>query len=228
MQAVQRGLRVAVHFTNGPTGSSFKPFGGGGVLQSVLTSHRVHAELIADGYHVNPAYLLDILHRKTENRIVAVTDAMFPAGAQNIDEFSVSGVPGRVSDSGEYLEVLGKENTLFGSVLTMDTAFSNWLTWLTRDMRGIWFDEHLPYETDEAVLMATQLCSRNPANLLGLLNPVSRYLDQSLENYMGALRVGRRADIALFRLRGHEGGYKAEVQSVFVDGRQVFTNGVGH
>jgi len=161
-RAVKSGLRIAVHFTNGPTGSSFKPFGGGSVLQSVLTSRQVYAELIADGYHVNPSYLLDILWRKGADRIVAVTDAFFPTGATDIDEFEAAGIKGRVSRNRRFLQVVGKENTLFGSMLTMRVAFANWISWLTREMRGIWVDEHAPIELDEAVLIASRLCSVIP------------------------------------------------------------------
>ena len=42
-KAVDRGLTLALHFTNGPTGSSLKSFSGGGVLQAVLQSHKVFA-----------------------------------------------------------------------------------------------------------------------------------------------------------------------------------------
>jgi len=220
LEAVKHGLRVAVHFTNGPTGSSFKPFGGGSVLQSVLTSRRVYAELIADGYHVNPAYLLDILHRKGVERIVAITDAMFVTGAKEIDEFEVAGIKGKVSEDRRYLRVTEKENTLFGSVLTMSVAFGNWVSWLTKPMRGIWVDEYLPYETDEAVLMASRMCSSNPALLLGELDPASRCLGQDLEDYVGSLWVGKRADAALIRLNGDEGNCRADVSSVFVHGRR--------
>lgn len=220
-QAIKKGLRIAVHFTNGPTGSSFKPFGGGSVLQSVLTSNKVYAELIADGYHINPAYVMDILHRKGVNRVVAITDGFFPAGAKDIGEFVAAGIKGRVSDNGEYLEVVEKDNTLFGSVLNMRVAFSNWVSWLTRPMRGIWVDEHLPLETDEAVLMASRLCSINPAKVMGILEPVSRHLGEKLEDYVGSLEVGKRADVVILKLNGTEGEYKAEVNSVFVKGKHV-------
>lgn len=221
-RAVDAGLRIAVHFTNGPTGSSFKPFGGGSVLQSVLTCHKVYAELIGDGYHVNPSYLMDILYRKTPDRIVAVTDAFFAAGAtDSIREFEVSGIKGRVSANGEYLQVVGKENTLFGSVLNMRVAFSNWVSWLTRDMPGIWFDEYAALELDEAVVTTARLCSSNPARALGIYEPVSRRVNEPIDSYCGSLQVGKRADVVLLSLEGEPGKFKAAVHSVFVKGRRV-------
>ena len=164
---------------------------------------------------MNPAYIMDIVHRKGYDRIIAITDAMFATNAQDIREFEVAGIKGRTSDSGEYLQVVGRGNTLFGSMLTMSTAFGNWVSWLTREVRGIWFDEHLPLEIDEAVFVASQLCSTNPAKVLNMLDPVSRSLGQKLEEYVGTLVVGKRADVALLRLDGEDGNYRAEVTSVF-------------
>ena len=219
LRAVDSGLRVAIHFTNGPTGSSLKPFGGGGVLQAVLSSRRVYAELILDGYHVNPAYVLDVIKRKGADRIVAVTDSMFPVDAVGIEDFEVSGVAGRLSENGGYLQCVGKPGTLFGSVLKMRVAFGNLISWFTRRMRGIWNDEHLPMELDEAVLTASQLCSVNPATALGIFDPSSRFLNQDLSTCVGGLQVGKRADIALVRIVGQPGEYEIDVEHVFVGGR---------
>jgi len=220
-RAVAHGLRVAIHFTNGPTGHSFKPFGGGSVLQCVLTSPKVYAELIGDGYHVNPPYLMDILHRKGNDRIIAITDAMFVTGAQDITTFEVGGVKGRVSDDGQYLMVEGKENMLFGSMLTMRAAFANWVSWLTRPMPGIWVNEHPALGLDDAVLTASRLCSVNPARALRIFDPVSRYLGQRLEDFTGGLQVGKRADLVLMKISGETGSYEADVKGVFVGGERI-------
>jgi N-acetylglucosamine-6-phosphate deacetylase len=53
--AVEAGLKYIIHFTNGPTGGSYKPFGGGGAVEGILSSDDLMVELICDGYHVNPA-----------------------------------------------------------------------------------------------------------------------------------------------------------------------------
>lgn len=222
LHAVERGLHIAIHFTNGPTGSSLKPFGGGGVLQAVLSCRKVFAELIMDGYHVNPAYILDIIRRKGVDRIIAVTDAMFPVGAVGVQQFSVSGIAGRLSRNGAYLEVVEKPGTLFGSVLKMPVAFGNLVSWLTRRMPGIWSDEHLPLELDEAILMASKVCSGNPAEAFGLFRPANRRLNQDVSSYVGGLQVGKRADVALVRLVGQPGAYEVDVERVFVGGRLVF------
>jgi N-acetylglucosamine-6-phosphate deacetylase len=208
-EAVRAGLQVAVHFTNGPTGTSFKPFGGGSVFQAVLRSRSVYAELICDGYHVNPAYVRDIIWRKGVDRIVAVTDAMFLTDLPGADRFVVGGVKGRVAASGRYLVVEGKPNTLFGSVARMSDAFGQLLSWLTTPMHGVWVDEHPAMSTEAALVAAAQMCAGNAARLLGL--------DQSADGHAaGTLEVGKRADLALL-----QGDYAVEVQDTFVGGRRI-------
>ena len=111
--AVEKGLRIAIHFLNGPTGSSTKPFGHGGAIQAVLRSSDVFAELIMDGYHVDPIYVREVLQRKGLTRVIAITDSMFVTGMDEIETFIVSGVLGRVSPNRQYLEVVGAENAAF-------------------------------------------------------------------------------------------------------------------
>ena len=220
-EAARHGLSLALHFTNGPTGSSLKPFGGGGMLQAVLGSRRIYAELIADGYHVNPAYVLDIIRRKGIERVLAVSDSMFPLDAVGIEQFEVAGVTGCLSSNGEYLEVVGKENTLFGLVLKMKVAFSNIVSWLTRRMPGIWNDEHLPMDTEEAILSAMTMCSINPAKVLGIFDPPDRWVNQDISVYTGGLQVGKRADLQVVRLIGQPGAYDIDIEQVFQGGRLV-------
>ena len=221
LEAVDHGLRVAIHFTNGPTGSSLKPFGGGGVLQAVLRSHKVYAELILDGYHVNPHYVRDIISRKTHDRVIGVTDAMFAVDAEGIDSFSMRGVAGQLSGNGEYLRVVDKENTLFGSVLKLRQAFSNLVSWYTRPMPGIWQDAHPPLGLHDAILTASKMLSENPARALALYEPTCRWLNQDLSGYTGSLEVGKRADVVAMRLVGSAGDYATEIEHVFVGGAKV-------
>jgi len=219
LAAVPQGLRVAVHFTNGPTGSSFKPFGGGGVLQAVLGSRRVIAELIVDGYHVNPAYILDVIRRKGSDRVVGITDSMFLTGDTTVGQFEVAGIKGRRSENGRYLEVVGKRHTLFGSVLTMAVGFANLVSWMTGSVRGIWHGVHEPLDTDEAVLTATHLCAVNPAKALGFFDPPNQQLGQDISMCAGGIQVGKRADVAVIRLDGEPGAYDVLVDHVFVKGK---------
>jgi len=221
LRAVDNGLRVAVHFTNGPTGGSFKPFRGGNAVEAVLTSRDVFAELIVDGYHVNPAYVMDIMKRKGTDRVIAVSDAMFLLDVEGVDEFAVSGIEGRVSDNRAYLEVSGKKNTLFGSVLKMRVGFSNLLSWLTRPMRGIWNQDHEPLELEEAMQVAVQACCANPWGVLGGFDAARYAPAEEVGGLAGELAEGRRADLCLVRVVGEPGGYTIEVDDVFVGGRRM-------
>ena len=204
------GLRVAVHFLNGPTGSSFKPFDGGNVLQAVLLRTNLFAELICDGWHSSPRYVLDIFRRKGEDRIAAVTDAVFAAGLNNVEDFTLGGIAGSVHPSGEYLQVKGKSHTLFGSVLNMAQAFSNLISWLTGDMEGIWTGRH-PIPFERALIKTAKVCATTPANLLGL-DPIPG---------TGALKKDHCADLILVDLKGWPGKYNLEVKHTFVEGRKV-------
>ena len=219
-RAVENGLRVAIHFTNGPTGSSFKPFGGGNAVEAVLRSREVYAELIVDGYHVNPAYIRDIIKRKGVDRIIGISDAMFLADMTGVTDFSVGGIAGRVSDNGAYLQVLGKANTLFGSVLNMRVGFGNLLSWLTSRMEGIWNEEHSPMGLEEALLAASTMCSANPAAALGLLEPDGPETPD-LADCVGSLEVGKRADLSISSVAGEAGDYELTVEKVFIGGQPV-------
>jgi len=220
-EAVRHGLRVAVHFTNGPTGSSLKTFGGGGALQAVLRSRRVYAELIMDGLHVNPAYVRDIIARKTPERIIGITDAMFVTGLRGVREFTVAGIRGQVSDDGRYLRVAEKRNTLFGSILRQDVVFANLLSWLSQPFPGVWTEEHPPVALEECILWATTMLSANPARVLGLYHPKTERLHQDLSHCCGCLEVGKRADVVLASITGSPGRYVFRVRETFVAGRRL-------
>jgi len=210
------GLRVSVHFLNGPTGSSFKPFFGGNVVQAVLRSRGLYAELICDGWHSAPAYVMDIFRRKGADRIVAVTDAVFAAGAKGIREFTLSGVRGRMHESGEYLHTAHDPITLFGSVLNMAKAFENILNWHTSDMSGVWYRRRAGLPLDRALVRVAKCCATQPASLLGL------HRRRNGVPGTGALLPGRAADVVLVRLTGRPGRYRVKVEHTFVNGRMVF------
>ena len=213
LEAVENGLRTAVHLTNGPTGSSFKPFDEGGALQAALRSPQVFAELIVDGYHVFPGYVRDIIRRKGPYRVCIITDAMFASGAEGITDFEVSGVRGQASDNGEYLCVVDAENTLFGSCVRMDVEFANLLSYLTCDMPGVWNHVHEALPLQDALAAAVKMCCTNPARVVGLLDDPRKAT--------GTMEPGKWADIVLGELRGEPGRYEFQVRKLFARGREV-------
>lgn len=215
-EAVRRGLRYIIHFTNGPTGGSYKPYDGGGTIEATLQSDELYAELICDGHHVNPAYVRDIIARKGVDRIIAVTDQTFATGT-SVRRFRLGGLEGQVSDDGACVQVVGRRNTLFCSCLTMDAAFSNLLSWLTSEMPGVWNRRHEPLPLRDAIAAVARMCSTNAARMTGLYDDPERAT--------GTIEPGKRADIVLGRLTGEPGRYCFVVDRLFVRGRRVTKGG---
>jgi len=209
-EAVQAGLRYVIHFTNGPTGGSYKPFEGGGAVEGILRSDELFAELIADGYHVNPAYVRDIIARKGAGRIIAVTDAIYASGS-DLRELDIGGVKGRVSEDGRVFSVVGKKNTLFSSNLNMIQAFQNLLNWQTVELEGIWHRRHPALPLEEALLRTAGMCAANPCRLAGLA-----------EEGFGRVADGMRPDLVVLDVRGEPGSFEVEVDMTLVDGRPVY------
>jgi N-acetylglucosamine-6-phosphate deacetylase len=210
--ARRAGLRYMVHFLNGPTGSSFKPFHGGGAVEGALADDRLYCELIADGFHVNPRYARDLVARKGHQRIIAVSDAMFAAGARGLKTFQVNGVYGIVGPGGKYLQVAHSPSTLFGSCLNMPTAFANLLNWLTDGGPGVWTQRHPAINLDDALAAAVRMTATNPCAMIGL--------DKTLA--LGAIAHGKRADLVLADLKGKPGNYRLDIRRTWIDGREVY------
>ena len=210
LDAVNAGTKYCVHFTNGPTGGSYKPFNGGGAVEAVLTADSIYAELIADGYHVNPLYIRDIIKRKGFDKIIGMTDCMFVAGS-SVKRINLSGVPGKVSDDGRYIAVENKKNTLFGSVLTVNKGFENMLNWLTSDMTGIWNKKHPALDFKKALVAVAKFYSTNPCKITGLA-----------DKGLGRIENNANADITILNITGSPGNYNVNVEYTFVDGNVVY------
>ena len=211
--AVRSGLKYCIHFTNGPTGGSYKPFSGGGAIEAVLTIDDLYAELICDGYHVAPAYVRDIVERKGIDRILGVTDCSYIAGS-DLKEFTSGGVRGRVGGSGKYLRVVEKANTLFGSNLTMNAGFANMLNWLTSDMQGVWYRAHRPMDLAEALVATAKMFASNPCSIMGLD-----------EHGYGSIADGSIADLCVLNVDGAPGTYELVIDSTVVAGSIAYSAG---
>jgi N-acetylglucosamine-6-phosphate deacetylase len=115
--AIASGASHAAHVFN-----AMRPFShrGTGVIGAVLTSHKVSAELIADGVHVDEAAMRMLVELKTPERVILVSDGIsatgMPDGTYQLGMFEVK-VSGGVARNAE-----GK---LAGSTLTLDRALRN-------------------------------------------------------------------------------------------------------
>jgi len=111
----------------------------------VLSEESLYAELICDGVHTAPEIVRLWWKAKGSERALLVTDAMSAAGMPN-GEYRLGGFPVQVAD--------GKAmsgGALAGSVLTLDRALSNFLTY-----------------TGAALEDGLGLLTRNPAAMTGL------------------------------------------------------------
>lgn len=220
-KAIKNGLKLAVHFLNGPTGSSYKSFDGGGAVENVLRASDMFVEIIVDGYHVDKSYVMDIIKRKGFNNVVAITDSMFAAAFKGLNEFNMLGINGSISENKEYIHIKDREYVLFGSMLTMDIAFSNVLTWLTSPVKGIWHELHQPLEFEDALIKASSICSKNPAKVLGIFSPIENKHNREKISYTGSIERGKNADLIIANIEKNDSGYKLEINNVFVKGNKI-------
>jgi N-acetylglucosamine-6-phosphate deacetylase len=199
---IEAGTTLAVHFSNGPSSTSFKP--PGKVNEALLSDPGVTLELIADGCHIDPGYLLSFARAKSF-RIALITDAMLPVGAADIPRFTFCGLVGERSADGGVLRLAGSEETLFGSLLTMDRAVANVVNWLTEGVPGLYQNAPVidpPPGVEEALVVASRMASGCPAEVMGL------------RREFGAIEPGLAADLVLL-------GEDLSVKKVWVGGREV-------
>lgn len=134
-----------------------------GAMIAAMTDDRVTAGIIPDAVHAHPAAVRLALRAKGPDRIAVVSDMMSAIGLG----------PGSYELGGQAVIVDGDsarlaDGTLAGSVLTMDQAVRNLVSW-----GGV------------TPATALQMCTQTPADLLN-------------DRTRGRLVVGARADLALW------------------------------
>jgi N-acetylglucosamine-6-phosphate deacetylase len=208
-EMVRHGARYVVHVMNA-MGRSHKVFGGGGAVEAALRNDELFCELVSDKLHVAPAYMRDIIDRKTDDRVMAVSDQIFVSATDDIRYFELSGIPGEVSEDRTCVHVRGKPDKLFSSMLTMDVAFSNLLSMLTVPMAGVWMREHAALDFEQAVLSVSKMTATNVHRMTGEIDDV------------GEIAPGKRADLVLAKITGKPGNYRLEVHATIVAGKIVY------
>lgn len=116
-----------------------------GLLGQVLTNDQLFAELICDGFHVDPAAVIIYWRCKGPDRAILITDAMIAAGMPD-GTYKLGELDVLVKDGKCILD----ENTLAGSTLTLDRGVKN-------------FAEFTGAPLDQV----SRLASRNPARMAG-------------------------------------------------------------
>jgi N-acetylglucosamine-6-phosphate deacetylase len=162
--AIDAGARHATHTFNAMRSLNHRD---PGILGVVLSDDRLSADIIADGIHVAPEVVKIFLAAKTEEHAVLITDAI-----------SATGMPdGRYRLGTFEVEVKGAtcllEGHLAGSVLTMDAAVRNVMTFAQWDLQR-----------------SVRLATLNPARLLGI------------DDRKGSLEAGKDADIVVLSKSG--------------------------
>ncbi|MFH0228355.1 N-acetylglucosamine-6-phosphate deacetylase [Vibrio diabolicus] len=144
----EAGITFATHLFNAMT-----PMVGRepGVVGAIYDTPDVYAGIIADGFHVDYANIR-IAHKIKGEKLVLVTDATAPAGA-NIDHFIFVGKKVYYRDG----KCVDENGTLGGSALTMIEAVQNSV-------------EHAGIALDEALRMATLY----PATAIGVEDRLGR------------------------------------------------------
>jgi N-acetylglucosamine-6-phosphate deacetylase len=162
--AIDAGARHATHTFNAMRSLNHRD---PGILGVVLSDDRLSADIIVDGIHVVPEVVKIFLAAKTEERAVLITDAI-----------SATGMPdGRYRLGTFEVEVKGAtcllDGHLAGSVLTMDAAVRNVMTFAQWDLQR-----------------SVRLATLNPARLLGI------------DDRKGSLEAGKDADIVVLSASG--------------------------
>ncbi len=143
-EGFKAGITFATHLFNAMT-----PIAGRepGMVGAIYDTPEVYTGVIADGFHVDYANIR-IAHKLKGEKLVLVTDAAAPAGA-DMDHFIFVGKKVYYRDG----KCVDENGTLGGSALTMIEAVQNSV-------------EHVGIALDEAVRMATLY----PARAIGMDN----------------------------------------------------------
>ncbi|HTV06050.1 MAG TPA: N-acetylglucosamine-6-phosphate deacetylase [Acidobacteriaceae bacterium] len=140
---VKAGAASATHTYNAMRNFDHKE---AGLIGETLTNDNLYAEMICDGFHVDPPAVDMYWRCKGPERAILITDAMvaagMPDGKYKLGELDVQVIGGKC--------VLN-ENTLAGSTLTLDRGVKNFARF-----------------TGASIGEAARLASRNPARMTGL------------------------------------------------------------
>ncbi|WP_339226592.1 N-acetylglucosamine-6-phosphate deacetylase [Oceanobacillus sp. FSL K6-2867] len=142
-KAVAQGVSQLTHLCNAMNGIHHRDIGAVG---AAFQLKELHAELIADGIHVDPEMLQLIYNNMGSERIILITDAMRAKGLPDGD-YELGGQPVKVENGRAVLE----DGTLAGSILKMHEGAKQMLKLAGVSIRDI-----------------VQMASVNPAKQIGI------------------------------------------------------------
>lgn len=117
-EGVKAGITHATHTYNGMRGFNHRD---PGVVGAVLVNDSINAEVIFDKIHVHPEAVRLLFKAKGVDKAMCITDAMCATGLED-GNYKLGELDVYVKDGQARLV---SNNSLAGSVLTMDKAFKN-------------------------------------------------------------------------------------------------------
>lgn len=160
-EAIHAGLSHVTHLFNQMSGLHHRE---PGIVGASFLRRELMVELIADGVHIRPEVVQMAFAQITDKRLILITDSMRAKCLKN-GQYDLGGQMVTVKDGKALLD----ENTLAGSVLKMNDAFSNIQEFTSSDMRS-----------------AIRMTAENPAKQLNVFDR------------KGSLAKGKDADIVIF------------------------------
>lgn len=124
LEGIRYGITHSIHTFNGMRPIHHRD---PGVLGAVLSDDRVVCELIGDGHHVHPGTIRLLYKSKGPRKIALITDAVEVAGLPD-GEYISERTSVLLHDG---IVELTDGSSLAGSVLTMDQAYRNILSYLS-------------------------------------------------------------------------------------------------
>ncbi len=120
--AFELGVTHATHLYNAMPGLTHRA---PGVVGAVFDDDRVRAEMICDGFHINPAVLRVTFAALGEDRSVIVSDSMRAGGEPDGDDYSLGGQQVFVRNGQARLA----DGTIAGSTTNLHQEVKNLLSW---------------------------------------------------------------------------------------------------
>ncbi len=180
LRAIENGYTHATHIYSGMSGirrvSAYRVTG---VIESILLLDELSTEMIADGHHLPPSLMRLVLKTKGLDKVCLVTDSMAAAGLgpgnYNLGGIEVvveTGIPDIFEipeEERNYVAKLKDRSAFASSVATMDQLVRNVVKYAGLN-----------------ILDAVKLVTINPARM------------QGMENEIGVLAEGKKADLTVF------------------------------
>lgn len=128
--AFRRGCRHVAHLYNGMPGIAARD---PGVVAAALLDDSVYVEVIADGHHVAVPNIQAVLRVKPREKVCLVTDACKACGTNLTGFDNPSGFHVEIRDGRTW----GPDDKLVGSILTLDQALRNVLSWTSLSLNEV-------------------------------------------------------------------------------------------